>query len=106
MLLRQHLLRFTARTATTPCPELCGCGRAADGLLRRRPQQQLLQADQWSARRGMRLVPPVCMGRRSSKIATRKACLPPGPHTMHATAGVPCTTSFEPWPCPDTMVED
>ena len=97
MLLRQQLLRFPLSmrlaAATNCAAPPCGCGRsllaASQTLLRHRPQlqqqqQQQLQpleagnlaARQAAPRRGLRLMLPVCMGRRSSKIATRKASIP------------------------------
>ena len=89
MLLRHPLLRFSVRTCSrTPHTAVdsqqhrCSCSvPAAAMLLQQRPKLLLLGNGQHEGhrqhmpRRGLRLMPPVCMGRRSSKIAVRKACL-------------------------------
>ena len=89
MLLRQPLLRFSMRTCSrTPCAAVDSWQQrcphsvpAAAMLLQQRPKLLLLGNGQLEGhrqhmpRRGLRLMPPVCMGRRSSKIAVRKACL-------------------------------
>ncbi|CAL8466478.1 g6014 [Coccomyxa elongata] len=102
MLLRQHVLRLTLHTCIPPpaaaarLPSLqaapqqamqssvagisnCrhGCARGSQSCLLRKPsllgnRSGLLHSAQQQLR-GFRLLPPVCMGRRSAKIAGRKS---------------------------------